>query len=96
MVADIFPRSTHVFDCGDIARDDILIWEFAKANDLIILTKDSDFQRLSFVFGAPPKVVWLKVGNAGTAEIARILRAQSRSVVDLAKDSDAVILVIDP
>ena len=34
-----------------------------------IVSKDSDFREGSFAEGHPPKVIWLAVGNAGTAEI---------------------------
>ncbi|MGV8933150.1 MAG: DUF5615 family PIN-like protein [Gallionellaceae bacterium] len=39
------------------------IWEFAKSNDFVIVTRDSDFHELSTLYGAPPSVVWLKTGN---------------------------------
>jgi predicted nuclease of predicted toxin-antitoxin system len=73
-VQDVFPGATHVFECGDIFDDDGLIWGFAKANGFTIVTKDGDFQGLSLVRGAPPKVVWLRVGNADTQALERVLR----------------------
>jgi predicted nuclease of predicted toxin-antitoxin system len=39
------------------------IWEFAKSNDFVIVTRDSDFHELSTLYSAPPSVVWLKTGN---------------------------------
>lgn len=36
------------------------IWEYAKSNDFIIVTRDSDFHELGTLYGAPPKVIWLK------------------------------------
>jgi hypothetical protein len=41
-----------------------------------LVTNDKDFPRLSVLRGAPPKVVWLRVGNCATADIARLLRCQ--------------------
>jgi len=29
----------------------------------VIVTKDADFYDLSNVFGQPPKIIWLKIGN---------------------------------
>jgi predicted nuclease of predicted toxin-antitoxin system len=40
----------------------------------VLVTKDEDFHRLSVLRGAPPKVVWLRIGNCATADIARLLR----------------------
>lgn len=36
----------------------------------MLVSKDSDFAQLAFLYGAPPKVVWLRLGNAATATIA--------------------------
>ncbi len=40
----------------------------------MLVTKDEDFHRLSVLQGAPPKVVWIRIGNCTTAQIARLLR----------------------
>jgi predicted nuclease of predicted toxin-antitoxin system len=42
----------------------------------MIVSKDNDFRQLSFLYGPPPKVVWLSVGNAGTELIVSLLRAR--------------------
>lgn len=49
------------------------IWEYAKANDFVIVTRDSDFHELSLLYGSPPKVIWLKTGNQPKATTLRIL-----------------------
>lgn len=40
---DLFPGSEHVRNLGLKAADDHVIWEQAKSNDSIIVSKDSDF-----------------------------------------------------
>lgn len=35
----------------------------------MVVSKDSDFRQLAFLFGPPPKVMWLRVGNASTARV---------------------------
>ncbi len=59
---------------------DSAVWEYAKTNDLIILSKDNDFRQRAFVFGPPPKVIWLDVGNARTSEIAVLLLANLEQI----------------
>jgi len=43
--------------------DDKMIWQYAVDNGYVIVTKDSDFYEMSLVYGPPPKIVWLKMGN---------------------------------
>ncbi len=59
-LADLFPESDHVRRLSlDRASDD-RIWEFAQANGFCVVTQDSDFAERSRLYGAPPKVVWLR------------------------------------
>ena len=36
--------------------------------------RDADFRQLSFAFGHPPKVIWIRRGHCSTLEIESILR----------------------
>ena len=92
---DIFPGTTHVFDCCDIFDDDGLIWDFAKAHNFIIATKDGDFQGLSLVHGAPPKVVWLRVGNTNSKTVEHILRNHASSIIWFDADPFSSLLILD-
>jgi predicted nuclease of predicted toxin-antitoxin system len=49
----------------DIQPDatDSSIWDFAKMNGLVIVTKDADFSERMMISVPPPKVVHIKVGN---------------------------------
>jgi predicted nuclease of predicted toxin-antitoxin system len=51
------------------------IWRYARDQDYCIVTKDADFYDLSLVRGAPPKVIWLKIGNVTKSAIAHALIA---------------------
>lgn len=54
MLADAYPGSVHVHDCGLGSADDSAVWLYAKDNGLTIVSKDSDFQERSVVFGGWP------------------------------------------
>lgn len=56
------PDYIHVFDIDDTWSDQ-QIWNYAKQNNLIIVTKDSDFAAKALVQGTPPKVIHIKFGN---------------------------------
>ena len=63
LLEDLFPNSIHVRDVDLKSADDTLVWEYAKDNGLILVSKDADMHQRSFLFGPPPKVVWVRVGN---------------------------------
>src|SRR6266480_3145162 len=50
--------------------DDEAIWEYARREGFTIVSKDSDFQERSVLCGSPPKVIWLRIPNSSTSEIA--------------------------
>jgi predicted nuclease of predicted toxin-antitoxin system len=52
----------HQKDIDDTASDDE-IWNYAKQNELIIITKDKDFSLMQLMKGAPPKVIQIKFRN---------------------------------
>lgn len=84
-----FPGSTQVRLVGLAQASDRDIWEFAKANDFVLVTKDSDFYEFALLNGVPPKVVWLKCGNTSTAHIERLLiehRAAIKAFVEQSPD----------
>jgi len=41
------------------AAIDPIVWDYAKDNNLMIVSKDADMHDLSLVFGNPLKVIWL-------------------------------------
>ena len=82
-LADLFPGSTHVRAAKlDQAPDD-QIWEYARAHDFCIVTRDSDFAERSRLYGAPPKVVWLRCGNSTPQQVEAILRHNALLITEL-------------
>lgn len=68
-----FPDSTQVALIGLERASDRDIWEYARAHEFIIVTKDADYYDLSLVLGAPPCVLWLQAGNASKASTLTLL-----------------------
>ena len=73
---------------------DAAVWNYARENGYTIVSKDNDFRQRAFLLGAPPKIVWLSVGNAGTMRIAALLRAGSERLRQFDIDPDESLLVI--
>lgn len=63
MLQTDYPGSSQIALLQLAAAMDRQIWEYAKANDFVIVTRDSDFHELSTLYGSPPKIIWLKTGN---------------------------------
>ena len=80
LLHDIFPDSIHVREVALHEPDDSLVWDYAKENGYLIVSKDTDFQQRSLLLGAPPKFIWLRLGNCSVAESAALLRRHSVSI----------------
>jgi len=94
-IADLFPNSLHVRDVGMKATDDPVVWNYAKDNDFMIVSKDADMHDLSLVFGNPPKVVWLRLGNCSTRQVEEFLR-RDFDVIKLFYEDENVSLLALP
>jgi predicted nuclease of predicted toxin-antitoxin system len=68
---------------------DTVVWEYARAEGFLLVTKDADFSELSTLRGFPPKVIWLCLGNCTASQIEALLRRHFDAVQNLV-DNDAV------
>lgn len=89
-----YPGSAHVRDLGLQSATDLAVWERARADGYAVVSKDSDFRQMSFLFGAPPKVVWVRLGNCSTAEILALLRSRMAALQSFWEDPEASFLVL--
>ena len=64
------------------------IWEFARNNNLVIVTFDSDFYDLSVIKGIPPKIIWLRIGNTSTTNIAKVLNDNQDLIKEFIQSPD--------
>ena len=58
-LSDAFPDSAHVSARGLDTATDKVIWEHARDNAFVIVTKDADFGEFSLVWGVPPQIIWI-------------------------------------
>ena len=78
----IFPESQLVRMAGLENKADIEIWNYAKLNNMTTVTFDADFFDIANLKGHPPKVIWLRIGNNTTENIAQLFSKK----IDLLKD----------
>ena len=94
LLEDLFPESLHVLDAALDAVEDGTIWEYAKAHDFTIATKDSDFRALSEALGHPPKVMRIRLGNGPTAEVEALLRERYQDLLSFQHDAGRGFLAL--
>ena len=80
LLAPAFPGCAHVADFGLLTADDLVIHATAKAEGLALLSKADDFCALVERLGAPPKLVFIRLGNATTYALATALIANQDRV----------------
>src|SRR5262245_31018296 len=93
-LADLLPDSTHVRNVHLHEADDSTVWEYARTNGFAIVSKDEDFHQLSFLYGAPPKVVWIRLGNCTTADIERALQCHYTDLLNFDANEEGAFLIV--
>ena len=94
LLDDLFPDSIHVRQTGAGGAADSVVWELARERACLLVTKDEDFHRLSVLRGAPPKVIWIRLGNCTTRAVAELLRRHHDAVVRFAAQEEATFLAL--
>lgn len=93
-LATEYPDSAHVRDVGLRGAEDRQVWDHARTQGFIIVSKDIDFRERSYVEGFPPKVIWLDVGNARTAAVAKLLRDERERVERFEQSDETSVLIL--
>jgi predicted nuclease of predicted toxin-antitoxin system len=83
---DLFPQSEHIFVLSLDRASDVEIREYARREDLVIVTKDADFSDLCVLKGFPPKIVWIRRGNCSTKDLEQLLRVHHSDIEALKTD----------
>ena len=90
-LADVFPDSTQTRLLNLGRTNDPQLWLIAKAHGYVFVSKDRDVAELAILRGAPPKVIWLRMGNCTTAAIERKLRTRIEEIMAFAHDPHQVV-----
>ena len=94
LLTDCYPGSVHVREVNLQTALDEAVWDYALKHDLTIVSKDADFHQRSLVVGAPPKVIWIGLGNCSTSDIEALLRVRHRDVLAFEQNSAAAFLLL--
>lgn len=77
----------------DLRLSDTDIWQYAIKNQLIILTKDTDFYHRSFSANQKPKIVFFKLGNTTLSQLNQYF-AQNWLIIEEALLKHSLIIAL--
>lgn len=89
-----FPSSVHVCDQGLANATDREIADYADENSLVILTKDSDFDRMTEFGESPRKVVRIAVGNVSNDETVRVVTSHLSEIGQFLTGGERLLVVL--
>jgi len=93
LVATNFPGSMHVRDLGLTGHTDEEIWNYAGANGFAIISKDKDFYQRALLYGAPPKFVWLCLGNCTRNDLLALIRRHEQDILAFETSPESVLVL---
>lgn len=87
-----FPDSSHVVFAIAENASDLDIWNYAKSQGFCIVTKDDDFEQRSILYGHPPKVIRIRLGNCKSNEIETLISTSRKIIYSFNDDSETSFL----
>ncbi|MBT9318030.1 DUF5615 family PIN-like protein [Leptothoe spongobia] len=78
-------------DLGLREAEDLEIFEAAKAQNIVMMTKDSDFVDLIDRLGSPPQIIWLTCGNTSNARLHEILTKTLPTALELLRAGEQLV-----
>ena len=91
-LSDLYPESSHTRFLHFERAADPEIWFHARTHGYMVVTKDKDIAEFAVLKGAPPKVVWLRIGNCSTRAVEAVLRANFEKIAALAEHTERIVL----
>jgi predicted nuclease of predicted toxin-antitoxin system len=67
------------------------IFQAARREGAVVMTKDSDFVRMLDDHGAPPQVIWVTCGNTSNARLKEILDVTLASAIALLESGERLV-----
>ena len=81
----------HVRELGLKESDDRVIWRHASVNEFIVVSKDEDFYYFATVPTNQVKLLWVRLGNCGTAKLLEVFKTQLPSVITAFESGSIVV-----
>jgi predicted nuclease of predicted toxin-antitoxin system len=95
LLSSTFDNVKHVKQLGLVDAYDLDIWKYAKTNNYTIITFDSDFIDFAILKGYPPKIIWLRFGNASNLKIVNKLISNEVTIKEFLTNQESAFLEIE-
>ena len=92
-MSDVYPGSQHVRQLGMKSSPDRIVLGYAGLMDMVLVTKDGDFDDLALLSEDGARVLRLDLGNCTTDEIEQALRAAAAGLPAMFEANRLVAIV---
>ena len=80
-----------VCDIGLREADDREIYQSARAEKVVVMTKNSDFVVLLDELGPPPQILWITCGNTSNEFLKKVLQQTLPEALSLLKQGESLV-----
>lgn len=84
-------NATALRDLGLRDARDVEIFEAARVENAVIMTKDSDFVDLVCRLGSPPQILWLTCGNVTNRNLRQILTMIFPDALERLREGEMIV-----
>ena len=89
-------QAEHLFDRDLLTASDSAIWKLGKLENLTIVSKDVDFYERALLYGPPPQIIHVGLGNCSNARLFDFLASHWDHIEQaLSSGSSLVALSLD-
>ena len=93
-LAETYPETAHVREFGLQSAPDLKVWAHGANHAYTIVRKDADFHHRSLLHDHAPKVIWIRLGNCSTRDIAELLTSRREQVKAFLQSTEHSFLVL--
>jgi predicted nuclease of predicted toxin-antitoxin system len=87
-------HAVHVSDLENgLLLPDETLWNYARDREYIIVSKDRDFYDRSLLYGAPPQVLYITVGNCSNDRLIEILEYSWKEITSAIREQCPLVAV---
>lgn len=94
LLTDLFDEVFTVIELGMDETEDLDVWRYARERNWAMMSKDGDWADMALLYGAPPKVIRLRIGNGPWRSAADVVLEHADAVRTFLADADESLLIL--